>query len=152
MKTLISKRKIPRIRNQLTTQHDLMTKDLISWTIRLVAAITLLQTLFFKFTAAPESVEIFTMLGLEPHGRILIGVLELIAAGLLIIPRTVVYGGLLGMGLMGGAIMSHVTRLGWSGEMRSLGMLAVLVFVLCLATLVLHRKDYPSFTKNPKSK
>ena len=117
-----------------------------------MAAIILLQTLFFKFTAAPESVEIFTMLGLEPHGRILIGALELAAAILLIIPRTVVFGGLLGLGLMGGAIMSHVTQLGWSGEMFSLGILAVLVFLLCLAILILHRKEYPSFTKNPKSK
>lgn len=120
-----------------------MIRNIISWTSRIVAAVILLQTLFFKFTGAAESVEIFTQLGLEPHGRILIGILELIVAILLLIPQSTACGGLLGVGIMSGAILSHITKLGWQGEMLSLGLLAVLVWAFCLITVLLHRHQIP---------
>ncbi|MEO1452065.1 MAG: DoxX family protein [Bacteroidota bacterium] len=80
--------------------------------LRLVVAVILVQTLFFKFTAHPDSVYIFSTIGLEPFGRIGIGVLELIASILLLVPRTVWAGSVLSLGLMGGAIMMHLTQLG----------------------------------------
>lgn len=120
-----------------------MKKPVLSWILRLLAAGILLQTLYFKFTAAPESVAIFSQLGLEPHGRIGIGIAELIASILLILPRTVPLGALLGAGLMAGALMSHITKLGFAGEMFSLGMLAILVFLCCVAVLFLHRDQIP---------
>src|ERR1051325_2606392 len=83
-----------------------------SWVLRVVAAIILLQTLFFKFTAAPESVYIFTKVGAEPWGRIGSGVVELIAAILILTPRFTWLGSLLAMGVMAGAIFSHLTVLG----------------------------------------
>ncbi|MEX0326797.1 MAG: DoxX family protein [Puniceicoccaceae bacterium] len=120
-----------------------MKKNHLSWGLRLVAAVILLQTLYFKFTGAPESVAIFTQLGLEPHGRIGIGIAELIASILLLLPQTVALGALLGTGLMAGALMSHLTQLGFAGEMLSLSLLALLVFVCCVAALFLHRKEIP---------
>jgi putative oxidoreductase len=83
-----------------------------AWTAQLVAAAILGQTLFFKFSAAPESVHIFTVLGAEPWGRIGSGVVELVAVILLLAPRTAALGGLLAMGVMAGAIGSHLTQLG----------------------------------------
>ena len=77
-----------------------------TWILRLMAAIILLQTLFFKFTAAEESVYIFTQIGMEPVGRIGIGIMELIAALLILYPKTTPYGALLAIGLMAGAIFS----------------------------------------------
>ena len=85
---------------------------IILWAMRFIAAIIMLQTLFFKFSGAEESVYIFTKLGLEPFGRIGIGVLELIASILILIPSTTIYGAILAIGLMSGAIFSHVTQLG----------------------------------------
>lgn len=85
---------------------------IILWIVKIVAAIILLQTLFFKFTAAPESVEIFTRVGIEPYGRIGTGVLELIAAILILIPATAYLGAGLALGLMVGAIGAHLTILG----------------------------------------
>ncbi len=85
---------------------------IIPWIVKIVAAIILLQTLFFKFTAAPESVEIFTRVGIEPYGRIGTGVLELIAAILILIPATAYLGAGLALGLMVGAIGAHITILG----------------------------------------
>ena len=82
------------------------------WTARLVAAIVMFQTLFFKFTASEESVYIFTTVGMEPWGRISVGALELIAAVLLLIPATAWLGGVLALGLMLGAIGMHLTILG----------------------------------------
>lgn len=74
-----------------------------------ITTVIFLQTLFFKFTGAPESKFIFETLGVEPWGRILSGVAELVAAVLLIIPRTRLYGGLMGMGIMSGAIASFLS-------------------------------------------
>lgn len=82
------------------------------WGARLVAAIIMFQTLFFKFTATEESVYIFTAVGMEPWGRIGVGILEFIAAVLLLIPATAWLGGVLALGLMLGAIGMHLTILG----------------------------------------
>src|SRR5438552_9024325 len=88
------------------------TQNLASWALQIVVALILFQTLFFKFTAAEESVYIFTTLGAEPWGRIGSGVVELIAASLLLVPATAPVGAILAMGVMGGAIISHLTVLG----------------------------------------
>jgi len=114
----------------------------LSWILRLVAALILAQTLYFKFTAHPDSVAIFTQLGLEPTGRILIGVAELIAAVLLLIRATVPLGALIGTGLMAGALMSHLTQLGFAGDMLSLALLAAVVLACCLGLLILHHDQY----------
>lgn len=107
--------------------------------LRLVPALILLQTLYYKFTAAPESVAIFRQLGLEPHGRIGIGLLELVAAGLLLIPARVLPGALLSFLLMSGALLSHLTRLGFAGDMGSLALLAGIVWI-CSLCLILRRR------------
>jgi putative oxidoreductase len=87
-------------------------KTIFTWALRIVAAVILLQTLFFKFTAAPESVYIFSKVGLEPWGRIGSGVAELIAAILILFPPTTWLGAGLALVVMAGAIFSHVTLLG----------------------------------------
>jgi uncharacterized membrane protein YphA (DoxX/SURF4 family) len=112
--------------------------SVITWLLRLAAAIILLQTLYFKFTAAPESVYIFSTLGLEPWGRIIIGSLELVAAILILVPKTTTLGALLAMGIMAGAIFSHLTKLGIvvQNDGGQLFILALVVFV-CSAALVL---------------
>jgi uncharacterized membrane protein YphA (DoxX/SURF4 family) len=109
-------------------------KNVIYWILRLVAAIILLQTLFFKFTAAEESVYIFSTLGLEPWGRIGIGIVELIASILLLIPSTTAFGAILGTGVMSGALISHFTKLGIvvQDDHGLLFIYALLVFTCCL--------------------
>lgn len=87
-------------------------QNFIYWGARLLAAFILLQTLFFKFTASPESVYIFTKVGMEPWGRILVGILEFLAAVLLIVPVTAWLGAALALALMSGAIGMHLTLLG----------------------------------------
>ena len=84
----------------------------LTWTAQILAAAILGQTLFFKFTGAPEAVELFTTLGVEPFGRIGLGVVELLTVIALLIPRTAALGGLASLGLMVGAIGSHLTVLG----------------------------------------
>lgn len=118
------------------------TTVILIWILRIVAALILLQTLFFKFTASPESVYIFTTVGIEPWGRIGLGILELIAAGLILFPRTTVYGAVLGAGLMAGAIFSHFTILGIEvqGDGGLLFTYALIVLVSCMV-LVLFEKN-----------
>lgn len=120
-------------------------KNILSWIVRIVAAVILLQTLYFKFTAHPDSVYIFSQLGLEPTGRIGIGVIEMITAFLLLYPRTAGIGAVLGLGIISGAIFSHLTQLGIEvqGDGGTLFYLAVAVFVCCLVAAILHRKEIP---------
>lgn len=117
----------------------------LSWVLRFTAAIILLQTLFFKFTAAPESIYIFTKVGAEPWGRIGSGVVELIAAILILTPRFTWLGSLLAIGVMTGAILSHLTVLGIEvqGDKGLLFALALIVFICSTANLLLHRSEIP---------
>jgi len=118
---------------------------LASWFCQLLAAGILLQTLFFKFSAAEESVYIFSTLGLEPVGRIGSGIAELIASVLLLIPATAAVGALLAMGIMAGAIVSHLTILGIEvkGDGGLLFGLALTVLVCAAVVLVLRRSHLP---------
>ena len=120
---------------------------LTSWALRLIVAVILPQTLFFKFSGAKESVYIFSTLGMEPWGRIGSGIVELIASILLLIPGTVTLGSLLSLAVISGAILSHLTRLGISlpavGDHGELFALAVAVFVCSLGVLLLHRRELP---------
>jgi len=122
-----------------------VTITVLSWLLRIAAAIILLQTLFFKFTAAPESVYIFTKVGAEPWGRIGSGVIELIAAILILTPRFTWLGSLLAMGVMAGAVLSHLTLLGIEvqGDKGLLFALALIVFVSSTINLLLHRSEIP---------
>lgn len=111
--------------------------------LRLIAAGILLQTLFFKFTAAPESVFIFSTLGAEPWGRLLSGVMELAAGAMLLIPASRLYGALLSCAIMSGALLSHVFVLGISVQNDGglLFALACTVFVSCAAVLLIEREQ-----------
>jgi putative oxidoreductase len=135
----------------------------LSWICRIVAAVILLQTLFFKFTAAPESVYIFTKLGTFIHSyipfasigaigvsaRIGSGILELIAAVLLLTPRLAWAGAVLAIAATGGAIASHLTFLGIEvqGDKGLLFFLAITVVVASAIALFLHRMQIPVLGK-----
>jgi len=116
-----------------------------SWVCRVTASVILLQTLYFKFTGAEESVYIFTKVGLEPWGRYASGVAELACAALLLLPRTAWLGALLAAGVMLAAIGSHLTKLGIvvMDDGGLLFLLAVIVLVTALATLFIHRRQIP---------
>jgi hypothetical protein len=113
--------------------------------VRLMVAGILLQTLFFKFTAAEESVYIFTKLGIEPFGRLGSGIAELIAAVLILIPSTIGIGSFIAVGVIFGALVSHLTILGIEvqGDGGTLFYLALAVFVGSSWLFWLHKKQIP---------
>ena len=119
-------------------------KNIISG-LRAVTAFILIQTLWFKFTAHPNSVYVFTKVGLEPYGRIGIGIMELVAGIMLLIPRTVWLGASMTVGIIGGAIFMHLTKLGIevNGDSGSLFYLALITFALGAIILFFHRKGIP---------
>lgn len=125
-----------------------MIKTIFTWTLRILAAVIMLQTLYFKFTAQPESVKLFTTLGMEPWGRIGTGICELIASVLILIPRTTLLGALMGMGLMAGAIFFHLTKLGiiFEGD-ALLFTYAVITFACCLCLVIMNSKKIPQLLK-----
>ncbi|HWQ33297.1 MAG TPA: DoxX family protein [Blastocatellia bacterium] len=122
-------------------------QNIASWTLRVIVAVILLQTLFFKFSGAAESVYIFSTLGAEPWGRLGSGVIELIASALLLWPRTVALGALLALGTACGAMMAHLTRLGIAltavDDHGELFALAIAVFIGSALALFIHRREIP---------
>ena len=115
--------------------------------LKLIAAFILLQTLYFKFSASKESVELFTKLvgaKNEAYMRIGTGVLELITSILLLIPKTTYLGSALGIGIMAGAIFSHLTIIGVEsqGDGGQLFLYAVTVFVICIIISLSNFKKY----------
>ena len=126
-----------------------MVKPIVIWIVKLVAVIILLQTLFFKFTGAEESVYIFTKLGIEPYGRIGSGIVELIASILILIPRTTLVGALLGLGTMLGAIFSHLFVLGIEvkNDEGELFTLAIIVFLCCTILIFQDKKRIPDLLR-----
>ncbi len=123
--------------------------NIILWILRIIAALIMLQTLFFKFSGAEESIYIFTTVGMEPAGRYGSGVAELIASILILIPATSWLGALLGLGVISGAIFFHLTKLGIEvqGDGGYLFVLAVVVFVCCAIIAFISRKQIPMVNK-----
>ena len=121
--------------------HLTRTQTVVTWLAQLTVAVILLQTLFFKFTGAEESVYIFTTVGAEPWGRIGSGVIELIASILLLIPAAAPIGAALAMASMAGAILTHLTLLGIEvkGDGGLLFALALTAFVGSAIVLLVRR-------------
>lgn len=121
----------------------------LSLVVRIIIALILLQTLYFKFSAAPESVYIFETVGMEPWGRIGSGVAELLAAILLFIPGLAWAGALLALGVISGAIFFHLTKLGIviQGDGGLLFILACIVFAGSLYVLWTDRGKVPLIGK-----
>ena len=122
-------------------------KKYLPLVLKLIAAFIMLQTLFFKFTGAQESIDLFTKLAGENEAamRIGTGVLELIASILLFVPKKTWLGAILTIGLMGGAIMGHLTKLGieHNGDSGTLFICAVITLIAGTILLYLNRKDIP---------
>jgi len=120
-------------------------KKYLPLVIRIIIAVLLIQTLFYKFTAHEDSVYIFEKAGLGDTGRIGSGIAELIAAILILIPRTIWIGATLTLGIIAGAILTHLTKIGIevNGDGGTLFFMAIFIFILSSITLFLHRKDIP---------
>ena len=127
----------------------MMNKKNLLLGLRIIIAILIVPTLFFKLTGAPDTIYIFTKVGLEPMGRIGIGIAELIAVILILIPKTAWLGAISVAGIMGGAIFMHLTKLGIdvNGDGGGLFFTAILLFVLSLISLWFSRKDIPFINK-----
>lgn len=122
-----------------------MKNPIFTWIVKLVAVVILLQTLYFKFTGAEESVYIFSTLGAEPYGRIGSGIVELLASILILIPRTTLLGAITGMGTMAGALLSHLFILGIEvkNDGGTLFSLAIITFLCCLLLIYNEKNKIP---------
>lgn len=128
---------------------DPMKNRILKNIIRITAVAILVQTLYFKFTGAPESIYIFTQLGIEPFGRIGSGIVELLASVFLLIPRTIYVGAFLGFATMVGAVISHIFVLGIEVQNDGglLFILALTVLLCCTILLYFERSKFEKFIK-----
>lgn len=126
-----------------------MGKTIFIWMVKLIAVIILVQTLFFKFSGAEESIYIFTKLGIEPFGRIGSGIIELIASVLIIIPRTTLLGAIIGAGTMLGAIFSHLFVLGIvvKNDGGELFTLAIITLFCCIILILQNKSKIPDLMR-----
>ncbi len=111
-------------------------QSIIQWAIKLIAALIMLQTLYFKFSGAEESVFIFTQMHMEPWGRYTTGIAELMASVLILYKPTTAIGAILAIGIMSGAIFSHLFVLGIEVK-NDHGLLFIYASVVWLAALLL---------------
>ncbi len=123
------------------------TSNKISWVFQIIVAAVLGVTLLPKLTGAAIPVALFTELGMEPHGRYLIASLELLAVLLILIPSSVIYGAFLAAGLMMGAIIGHITKIGFEGDLGRIGFMAIVVFTSSIAVLFIRRKQLPIISR-----
>lgn len=132
-----------------TSQSNSKLK-ILTWFLRLLASGILVQTLYFKFGAHPDSVALFTELGVEPYGRIGLGIAELITAILILVPRTTAFGAILGLFLMIGAISTHLFIIGieFRGDGGALFSLAITCFLACLILCIILKNHIATFLKS----
>ncbi|MGJ3241814.1 MAG: DoxX family protein [Opitutales bacterium] len=120
---------------------------LCSWLLQVAVALIIARFGVDKWVGATTSVELFASLKMEPAGRYLVGSLELLAALLLLIPTGIAWGALLAWGLMSGALIAHLTRLGMEGPMLVMTALAGFNWLASATILILH-KDQIEFVRS----
>lgn len=118
--------------------NQVLKSKALFWALRLIVVIILMQSLFYKFSGAEESVYVFSKIGLEPVGRITVGIIELLACIFLIINRTALLGSILGLIMMGGALAFHFTKLGFvvQDDSGQLFIYACIAFLSCVFLLI----------------
>lgn len=121
--------------------------NLLSWILQLAVSAVLAMAAMGKLMSRPESVAMFQQLDFDPGGRYLVGVLELVTALLLLIPQSIVWGAVLGWGIMTGALIAHGSRLGFLGEAGQGGLMAAAVWIGCSVVIFLRRKQSQSLRR-----
>jgi uncharacterized membrane protein YphA (DoxX/SURF4 family) len=121
----------------------------LSWGLRILASLILIQSLIFKFGTHPDSVLLFTTLGAEPIGRIALGVVELLVAVLILNPRTTLLGGILGTLIMIGALGVHIFLIGiiFNNDGGKLFGLALICFLACIGQVIILKNQLINFIK-----
>ncbi|WP_113639068.1 DoxX family protein [Nubsella zeaxanthinifaciens] len=115
----------------------MQSKKLVTSALRIIVAVILLQTLYFKFTAHPDSVHIFSALGVEPWGRITLGIIELIVAVMILLPKTKTLGMLCSLIIILGAVASHLLVLGINVSSDNGKLFALALVVLFCSSIYL---------------
>jgi len=113
------------------------SKIFILWILQIGASFILLRASYYKLFAFEGAVQLFDIV-MGPKGRIFIGVLELLTVILLLSWRFSTTGAILGIAIMTGAVIAHITVLGMSTSL-----LAFVVLILCLIIFVIRRKEAP---------
>lgn len=117
--------------------------NIFDWVLRIVPAVIIGRAALMKLMADPNAASLFRALDMEPGGRILIGVIELVAVVLLLSSRVSAWGGLLGLGVMCGAVIAHTTVIGFDKHLGMLFGLAIVSTVACGLLLYRLRHQVP---------
>jgi len=130
--------------------NSLISVKYLSWGLRILASLILLQSLIYKFGGHPDSILLFTKLGVEPLGRLGLGIIELVVAILILYPKTTLLGGILGVFIMAGALFTHFFLIGiiFNNDGGKLFGLAVICFLSCIGQVIILKNQLISYIKN----
>jgi uncharacterized membrane protein YphA (DoxX/SURF4 family) len=118
------------------------TSNVISWICQVIAAAVLLPASYMKLTGTPRAIHLFSELGMEPTGRIIIGVLEGLATLLLLSGHLAAHGAALAISIMTGAVIAHLTKLGFMiGDDEGLQIIKLLTVLISSSGVAWIRRD-----------
>ena len=126
-----------------TPEQNSQPPTMLSWILALVPAAIIGRQLYFKIAATEDAIALFTALDMEPGGRILIALVELVCVILLLIPRLSIYGAILCLGTMIGAFIAHATVIGFDGKLLILFVMGVVAAIFSSLVIYLRRQQSP---------
>ena len=133
-----------RIQNsKRTPEQNSQSPTMLSWILALVPAAIIGRQLYFKIAGTEDAIALFTALDMEPGGRILIALVELVCVILLLIPRLSIYGAILCLGTMIGAFIAHATVIGFDGKLLILFVMGVVAAIFSSLVIYLRRQQSP---------
>lgn len=102
-----------------------LTLKNLGWLLTAITVFMITMSGISKVIGTEEMTKNFEYMNLTPHMS-LFGVIELFSVGLLILPRTSIYGAVLIGSYMSGAVAIHLTMMGGAGMLTPiiLGLLA----------------------------
>ncbi len=95
----------PAIKTKIMSQK---TINIIGWVLTTILGLLFGMSAFIKISQNPEAVAQAAAIGINAGTYQVIGIIEILALILFIIPRTAIIGSLLLVAYMGGAIVTHL--------------------------------------------
>ena len=112
---------------------NLFTLKNLGWLLTLVATVMFGMSAFSKVTGSEEMVKTFEFLKLTPYMKC-IGLGEVVGLGLLIYPRTSIYGAVLLSSFMSGAVALHMSLMAGASVMMPVVLGVLTLSAHCLRT------------------
>lgn len=120
-----------------------MNSNFISWVLRIITTYIIFQIVYFKLSGDPQCIFVFEKMEIEPHGRFITGLIELVVGIFLLVPNTKLLGILGAFGAASCCLTAHFTVLGIeiNNDGGQLFSMTASVFVLSIILSIIHKDE-----------